>query len=240
MLRAVCLDIDDTLVDFTSAGRDALATLIGRSDMWPMWERITDTHVAMVVDGELDYAVMHQRRTACFLAELGVLAEHVDVAGFEQQRRELSRTAWRRYDDVLPCLDWLLAAGVGIAAVTNASGNHQRIKLAELGLAGYFDYVGIAGELGVAKPDPLMFETVCQALGCAPEEAVHIGDKLETDACGARDAGLTGVWLCRAGESGADAPGVHVIDTLDVLPELLVGEFVRVGAPRVQLSRTMV
>lgn len=240
MLRAVCLDIDDTLVDFTSAGRDALAELLGRGDMWPLWERITDAHVAMVVAGELDYSVMHQRRTACFLAELGVLAEHDDVAGFEARRGELCRALWRRYDDVLPCLDWLLAAGVSIAAVTNASGNHQRGKLAELGLAGHFDYVAVAGELGVAKPDPLMFETVCGELGSAPEETVHVGDKLGTDACGARDSGLTGVWLARAGAGEADTSGVHVIDSLDVLPELLVGEFVRIGAPRVRQVRTMV
>lgn len=230
-LRLVCLDIDDTLVDFSAACRRALAALIGRSDLWPRWECITDRHVAKVVTGEVGYASMHFRRTQCFLAELGMAAEDDEVRQFERKRKELVRESWRLFDDVLPCLDWLRAAGVLLAAVTNASGEHQRAKLADLGLAPVFDYVAIAGELGVAKPDPVMFHSVCARLGCDPGEAAHVGDKLRTDAVGARDAGLGGVWLDRH-QTGAEVPGgVHVISGLDELPQLLVSEFARIGVP---------
>jgi putative hydrolase of the HAD superfamily len=238
VLRLVCLDIDDTLVDFSAAGRRALAALVGRDDMWPLWEQITDQHVARVVAGELDYATMHERRTWCFLAELGAVVDPCDADGFERQRKEVLRRSLRLFDDVVPCLEWLVAAGVRLAAVTNASGAHQRAKLADLGLARFFDHVAIAGEIGVAKPDPVMFQSVCLELGCDPADAAHVGDKLGTDAVGARDAGLTGVWLNRrtagsgdGGQDGAAPAGVHVIGGLDELPELLVCEFVRVGVP---------
>jgi putative hydrolase of the HAD superfamily len=229
----VCLDIDDTLIDFSASVRAALHALTGRADLWPLWEAITDWHVSLVVAGELDYASMHGLRTQSFLAELGVFVDMVDVAGFERRRLELVRSSWRLFDDVLPCLDWLRDAGLRLAAVTNASGAHQRVKLADLGLAPYFDHVAIAGEIGVAKPDPLMFESVCVALGCSPAEAVHVGDKLHTDAVGARDAGLAGVWLDRGGERADDTlpDEVHVIGGLAELPELLVCEFSQLGVP---------
>lgn len=228
----MCLDIDDTLIDFTAAGKRALAALLGRSDLWPLWDRITDHHTALVVSGELDYAAAHIRRTQCFLAELGVVVDAEHVAAFESRRKELVRRSWRLFEDVLPCLDWLRAADVLIAAVTNASGAHQRVKLADLGLARFFDHVAIAGEIGVAKPDPVMFHSVCATLGCSPEEAAHVGDKLHTDAVGARDAGLEGVWLDRGGRGDEDVPaGVHVIGGLDELPQLLVSEFARIGLP---------
>jgi putative hydrolase of the HAD superfamily len=231
-LRLVCLDIDDTLIDFTAAGRQALAALLGRSDLWPTWEQVTDRHVALVVAGELDYPSMHLRRTQCFLRDLGLVAEVDDAGRFECQRKELLRRSWRLFDDVLPCLDWLRAADVLLAAVTNASGAHQRAKLADLGLARFFDYVAIAGEVGVAKPDPVMFHSVCATLSCDPAEAAHVGDKLRTDAVGARDAGLAGVWLDRNDAAGPDVPeGVHVIGGLDELPHLLVTEFARIGVP---------
>ncbi|GLY66948.1 haloacid dehalogenase [Amycolatopsis taiwanensis] len=231
-LRLVCLDIDDTLIDFTAAGRCALATLLGRADLWPLWERVTDRHTALVVSGELDYAAAHFRRTQCFLDELGVMVDAEHVSGFEKRRKELVRRSWRLFGDVLPCLDWLRAAGVRLAAVTNASGGHQRAKLTDLGLARFFDHVAIAGELGVAKPDPVMFHSVCATLGCSPEEAAHVGDKLHTDAVGARDAGLEGVWLDRGGSDHEVVPeGVHVIGGLDELPQLLVSEFARIGVP---------
>ncbi|WP_211330308.1 HAD family hydrolase [Prauserella muralis] len=230
-LRLVCLDIDDTLIDFSAAGRRSLAALIGRTDMWPLWERITDEHVARVVAGDLCYGDMHARRTQAFLAELGVVADHAHALEFEARRKERLRRGLRLFDDVLPCLDWLTAAGVRLAAVTNASGAHQREKLANLGLARFFDYVAIAGEVGVAKPDPVMFHSVCFKLGCDPSEAVHVGDKLGTDAVGARDAGLGGVWLNRTGHAVEVPSDVHVLTSLGDLPELLVSEFVRVGVP---------
>ncbi|PRX48300.1 putative hydrolase of the HAD superfamily [Prauserella shujinwangii] len=230
-LRLVCLDIDDTLIDFSAAGRRSLAALIGRIDLWPLWERITDEHVARVVAGELDYGEMHVRRSQAFLAELGALVDATDVLQFEARRKEMLRRSWRLFDDVLPCLEWLAAAGVRLAAVTNASGAHQREKLANLGLLGFFDHVAIAGEVGVAKPDPVMFHSVCVEVGCEPAEAVHVGDKLETDAVGARDAGLGGVWLNRGGAAKDVPAGVHVVCGLAELPELLVCEFARVGVP---------
>lgn len=228
----MCLDIDDTLIDFTAAGRRALAALIGRADRWPLWERITDRHVALVVAGDLDYGSMHVRRSLCFMKELGMAVDDEDARRFEARRKELLRRSWRLFDDVLPCLDWLRAADVLLAAITNASGAHQRAKLADLGLARFFDHVAIAGEVGLAKPDPVMFHSVCDALGCAPAEAAHVGDKLHTDAVGARDAGLAGVWLDRHDGSAVAVPaGVHVIGGLDELPQLLVSEFARIGVP---------
>lgn len=203
--------------------------------MWSLWEQITDEHVARVVAGELAYADMHVRRTQAFLAEIGISGSATDIAAFEQRRTHMLRRSWRLFDDVLPCLEWLTAAGVRIAAVTNASGAHQRDKLASLGLTPFFDHIAIAGELGFAKPDPVMFHTVCFALGCEPTEAVHVGDKLTTDAVGARDAGLAAVWLNRDGHAGTGSSeppaGIHVLTSLRDLPELLVSEFARLGVP---------
>jgi putative hydrolase of the HAD superfamily len=227
-IRAVCLDIDDTLIDFTSTARQALRELIGRDDMWSCWQRTTDEHVARVVAGELPYEHMHRERTKAFFADLGALLDDDLVADLERRRSTRLRAAWRLFDDALPCLDWLRAAGVRIAAVTNASGPHQRAKLERLGIGRFFDTLVIAGELGAAKPDPVIFHTACERVGVPVDEAMHVGDLLDADAIGARDAGLHGVWLARS-RTGcrdlAEHAGVHVIETLADLPELLVTEY---------------
>lgn len=228
-LKLVCLDIDDTLVDFTAACQQALRELTERGDLWPLWERITEEHVAMVVAGELAYAYMHVQRTQRFLVELGAPDRAHDAERFERRRLELVHGCWRLFDDVLACLEWLRAAGVAIAAVTNASGWHQRGKLASLGLASFFDHVAIAGEVGAAKPDRALFHAACTALGVSPSQAVHVGDKLGADAIGARDAGLGGVWLNRTGVDGEAPADVHTVTDLGQLPELLVFEFAKVG-----------
>lgn len=124
--------------------------------------------------------------------------------------------------------------------MTNASGSHQRTKLADLGLERFFDHIVIAGEVGSAKPDSEIFHSVCRVLECEPAQTVHVGDRLVADAVGARDAGLHGVWLDReAGhvdgreEAGQrDLPSrIHVLESLDQFPQLFVSEFAAVAMP---------
>jgi len=224
-IQAVCLDIDDTLVDFTSSAKRAVCDLIGRDDMWPRWQRTTDEHVAKVVSGELPYDAMHRVRTKAFFADLGALLDDDLVATLEERRCTQLRTTWQLFEDAVPCLDWLRAAGLKIGAVTNASGRHQRGKLAGLGIERFFDTLVIAGELGAAKPDPVIFHTACARMGVPPSETIHVGDLLDTDAIGARDAGLHGVWLSRDPGAEAPEPGVQTIETLADLPELLVSDY---------------
>jgi putative hydrolase of the HAD superfamily len=224
-LQAVCLDIDDTLVDFTTSARRALFGMIGRDDLWPAWQRLTEEHVARVVAGELDADTMRLVRTKAFLTDLGRCPDDAAIRELENRRRADMIGSWELFDDVMPCLDWLQAAGLRVAAVTNASGAHQRDKLAGLGIARFFDTVVIAGEVGAAKPDERIFQAACTRLDVPSCETLHVGDRLDVDALGARDAGLHGVWLDRRGaEPEADA-GVHVIETLSDLPGLIISEY---------------
>ncbi|SHG06175.1 HAD family hydrolase [Streptoalloteichus hindustanus] len=221
-IRAVCLDIDDTLVDYGQAARIALETAAGRDDAWPVWERANAHHFARLLAGEVDYETMRRDRARTFYDDLGERLDDAGIAERESRRQFAMERSWQLYGDTLPCLDWLRAAGLRLAAVTNASGAHQRAKLAVLGLTPFFDYVAIAGELRTAKPEPVIFHTACLALGVDPAETVHVGDRLDLDAVGARDAGLHGVWLDRAATRTAPPSGVSVITTLAELPELLV------------------
>lgn len=237
-LRAVCLDVDDTLIDFTTASRAALTAMIGRADMWPLWEALTDEHVAQVVAGALDYGLVHRVRTQRFLAELGAVVDAGVAARFERRRRTLMYERFRLFDDVLPCLRALRALGLPIAAVTNASGGHQRGNLAALGIDGFFDHVVIAGEVGAAKPDPAIFVTACALLGTAPADTVHVGDRLDADIAGALAADMQAVWLDRSGSRRCDDPPsasrVPTIRSLDGLIGVLTSDFDR---PAVSASR---
>lgn len=221
-IRAVCLDIDDTVVDTAGAARAALVDVVGADDLWSSWQRTCDWFYARHLAGEMDFDAMVLQRGREFYAELGESPDDGEVLDRERRRLAAVQRHWRLFDDVAPCLDWLRAAGYRIAAITNAAGE-QRGKLGAVGLLDVFDQVAIAGELGHAKPDSVIFTAACAALGVAPAEAVHIGDRLVLDAMGARDAGLHGVWLDRSGTVHDGLPaGVSVISTLAEVPELLL------------------
>ena len=55
-------------------------------------------------------------------------------------------------------------------------------------------------EVGALKPEPMIFQTACQRLGCEPSKVLMVGDRVEDDVLGARDAGLHALHIDRGPE----------------------------------------
>ncbi|WP_433869826.1 HAD family hydrolase [Saccharopolyspora sp. CA-218241] len=230
-IKAVCLDIDDTLVDSERASREGLRALVGTDRAWQVWRRITDEHFGDHAAGDGDFDATSAARTRAFFAAFGHEIDDAELARRESDRMAAMRRAWRLFDDALPCLDWLRATGLRLVAITNAPSAYQRRKMADVGLAGTFDTVLLSEEVGAAKPDSRIFAAACGGLGLRPEEVVHVGDRLDADAVGAVRAGMHGIWLDRR-DTGRTAPdGVRVISSLFDLPELLVCDLPAVPGP---------
>lgn len=61
--------------------------------------------------------------------------------------------------------------------------------LEEYGFSKYFSYCCYSDEVGVSKPNPIMFELTAQKLNVRPENILHIGDLEPTDIKGIRGVG---------------------------------------------------
>lgn len=59
----------------------------------------------------------------------------------------------------------------------------------------FFDVTVFSDETGYFKPHPIMFEFPLKTLKCKAENAIHIGDMLETDVKGANDYQMLSVWF---------------------------------------------
>lgn len=105
-------------------------------------------------------------------------------------------TAWRVPGDVRPCLEALQRLKIPLAVISNFD---ERLTplLRELGLAGYFEVIVASGPLGVHKPSTGIFHHACRQLGVSPEYTLHVGDRVEEDLKGAREAGMQGMLLDR-------------------------------------------
>jgi putative hydrolase of the HAD superfamily len=133
-----------------------------------------------------------------------------------------SPEAWRLYDDALPALRALRERGIRTGVVSNWDSRLRRI-LDGLGLRPLLDFIVISAEVGVRKPDERIFRIALERAGCAPAEAVHVGDLYVEDVRGARAAGLRAVQIVRPGTPPLpdSAPGVERIPSLDALVKLL-------------------
>ena len=67
--------------------------------------------------------------------------------------------------------------------------------LERLDILQYFDETIYSDETGYFKPHPKMFEIPLEKFNCKPQNAIHIGDMLETDVRGAKECNMFAVWF---------------------------------------------
>jgi len=82
-----------------------------------------------------------------------------------------------------------------LGIITNGLTYMQKEKIKALKIKEYFKEILISEDIGIKKPDKEIFLLCCERLNIIPSEAVYIGDNIEIDIMGAKNAGLNGIWL---------------------------------------------
>jgi HAD superfamily hydrolase (TIGR01549 family) len=138
-----------------------------------------------------------------------------------EQTAQAIIVAWSRaenfglYDDVLPCLEVLKAAGIRMALLSNAIGHGVEEIVAHFALDDYMAAAVSSRETGAIKPARRMFWALFELLDVAPADAVMVGDSVEDDVKGAVACGCPAILLDRAGRSqGLTIPRIESLDDL--------------------------
>lgn len=115
----------------------------------------------------------------------------------------------RLFDDSLPALEELQELGLQLGVLSNF-GLDLRDLLQGFGLMSFFDFVVVSAEVGLAKPDPRIFDLVVEKAGVLRERLLYVGDHLGDDIEGARGAGLDAVLIDRGDRhQGALCPRIR-------------------------------
>jgi HAD superfamily hydrolase (TIGR01509 family) len=160
-------------VDLERARATALAdrlTMAGRAG-GPLPHRIPPHLAELWADRDL-YAHAHRGAYTGLAATVDTGIEGLADALYE---RLLDPEGWQLYEDTLPALGALRAAGVPVAVVSNI-GFDLRTLADQLGLADLVDEFVLSYEVGRCKPDPAIFLKACAALRADPERTLMVGD----------------------------------------------------------------
>ncbi|MFI2366197.1 HAD family hydrolase [Promicromonospora sp. NPDC019610] len=208
-IAGILFDVDDTLVDTKGAFARALEAV--RAEHLPHvpaerdpeilshWRTDPGGFYSRYTRGEMDHVTQRRHRAALLHETFG--AAPVTETSFEAWDALFWGTferSWTAHDDARAAVDAALAAGLRVGVVTNAATELQERKLKVAGLGDLPVLVGV-DTLGFGKPDPRVFAEGARKLGVEPAQAAYVGDEPTVDALAAHEAGLTGVWLDRAG-----------------------------------------
>src|SRR4051794_2781966 len=191
-LKAVLLDGMGTLLRLVPPV-PALAERLGVDE--PTAERAFRAEVAYYLEHQLegsDTGTLALLRRRC----ADVLADAAGVPREGALEALMASLRFEPYDDAPPAVAALRDRGLRVVVVSNWDCSLGGV-LAELGLG--VDSVVTSAEVGACKPDPRIFEVALARAGCAPAEALHVGDSIDNDVAGARAVGIRALHLDRAG-----------------------------------------
>jgi putative hydrolase of the HAD superfamily len=166
-----------------------------------------------------------------------VLRELLKDKGYDDLDSEILRGAldalfsitqenWILEEDAVPTLEGLREKGYSLGIVSNAGDDTDVQQLAKgFGIEKYFDFILTSAGCSYRKPHPRIFELALSNWYCLPVEAVMVGDNLDADIRGAKEAGLYSVWISRHADPNMENQ-VRVqpdasISTLSELPAIL-------------------
>jgi putative hydrolase of the HAD superfamily len=121
------------------------------------------------------------------------------------------------FPDASPALE-RLAPRCRLALITNGAPRVQRDKLAGSGLAAYFDPVVVSGDLGIGKPDPIIYRHALELAGVSAADALMVGNSLPNDVAGAQTVGIRAIWINRNAEPLP--PGIEPYQTVTGLDDV--------------------
>ena len=99
-------------------------------------------------------------------------------------------------------------------------GESLRVVMEKDGMARFIDHFTFSDETGACKPEAGQFLGTLTHLGCAPEEAVHIGDLEASDIAGAKGLGMKAIRILRDGaepRTAADAAVANIGEAVAIL-----------------------
>lgn len=113
----------------------------------------------------------------------------------------VTQSNWQIESDAVETLRQLKSNQCRLGIFSNAGDDKDVQQLIEtFGIREYFDFVLTSAACFYRKPHPRAFEIALAQWNVTPREAVMIGDSLEADILGAKQVGMTAIWITRRAE----------------------------------------
>lgn len=215
-------DLDDTILDFHAAEHRAVSLTLEHFGVKPteamcaLYSKLNLEQWKRLEKGEITRAEVKINRFARFFEQTGLDVVPEQAAKFYETR--LSEGYF-----FMPHALELIQSLYGkyrLYIVTNGTARVQEGRIADAGIAKYFDGIFISELIGADKPSQAFFDACFAKIpDFCKEKTILIGDSLSSDIHGGKTAGLYSVWYNPRHEKlpqGAQAPDDVIGDLLEI------------------------
>ena len=213
MLKALFLDLDDTLCDTSSANEQAMR-LMAESLQAQYGDEFdgqgfSRAYVQCIyrnwsASQRADYTpIIEQQSESAFRVQLirdllaGQGVRSVTEVEAQSVQHKFDRDRLQAFGFYAGITEFLAEARkiFTLVVITNGPEYSQIPKVEAVNLVAHVDHIIIGGQEPEQKPARSIFEKALKLAGCEAHEAIHVGDSLAADIAGAHNSGITSVWI---------------------------------------------
>lgn len=198
MIKAILLDVDNTLIDFNKSAEWSIRKCFEEygleftDDVLPVFHRINDELWHRIEQGTITKPQLHKIRWQTIFDALGIKENGEE---FEKKFVEYVPQAGIPVEGAKDLLEYLASKYI-ICFASNSSKSQQNIKLKKAHMMKYAEHLFISDDIGFAKPAKEFFEACMEKLkGISKEEVILIGDSLTADIAGGINFGIKTIWF---------------------------------------------
>ena len=223
--KFLLFDADNTLLDFSTSEKNALAKTFAEYDL-PCTDEVHQWHLVNNAKLWQDYEKGLIDRKAVLYTRFVRLFEHFgyegDGAAFEDSYRHSLDHSCDLFPETMEVIQ-TLSRTHELYLVTTGVASTQETRMQESGLKPWFRDIFISEQIGFQKPRKEFFEHCFARIpDFDPAQALIIGDSLSSDIKGGNNAGIDTCWFNPHGaENHTDARVSVEIHSLNELYLLL-------------------
>lgn len=223
MIKALLLDVDNTLLDFNDCAR--LSAIMTAKEMgvtlptnfFPVFKEVNEMLWQGYEKGTLTKSDIRKNRWNNVFKALNIC---FDGSAFEEAFRTNMKFCATPVSGAESLLNYLYEK-YPLYVASNASSEIQGKRLDLANFTRFFRYRFLSEDVGVAKPAREFWDFCLKSLALAPEEVIMIGDSPSADIVGAHNMGITTVWYNHDKLPTEGVPADYIVNSLDAIKEIL-------------------
>ena len=198
MIKAILIDIDNTLLDFFKSSEKAIKILFEQKGVvysekvYTTFTEINEALWLQIEKKEITKPEMYKLRWKLILEKLNI---DYDSDIMETDFRAILSGIAEPVKNAYEILEYL-SKDYKLYAASNSSFEHQRKRLTQSDMLKFFNDLFVSEKVGALKPAKEFFDVCFSHLGnVTKDEVVMIGDSLSADILGGFNYGIKTIWF---------------------------------------------
>ncbi len=198
MIKNILFDLDDTLLDFHTAEKNALRKTLEylginpTAEILARYSQLNKEHWKLLEQGKLTRKEVKVGRYKQLFKEIGLNCCAESATGYYENLLGIGHYFIKDAEKLLE----ILSADYKLYIVSNGTAQVQKTRIESSGIEKYFKDIFISQLVGYDKPNIKFFDYCFMKIPNFKKcETVIVGDSLSSDIKGGKNAGIKTIWF---------------------------------------------